>query len=996
MRSPNIVTLLLFLAVVVNGRQIASHHLATKHGNDIRDNMLTQKRISTMLLGHNHMLLRHSPMLLRHNPMLLGHKRLERGIFQSTTGPYHQYRPPLLLASSECAAIDKCSCTKDLTINRPKIDCKSQKLQEIPKFKLLNTVYFAIDLQWNLIKSVPNNSFANLKVNRIDLLENKIQNIDIDAFKGVEELLEELLISGNDLLSIPFSSIIKLRYLRRLALKHFTQQTPVGLNYLSFFPRLEALEFSDINKLQVNVSASDGVLPKLQHLELRNVYIQEIPLASLQFLTSLRALYIRHNDIPTLLGRSFERLTNLRDLDLSYNNINLINRDCFLQVSRSLNKLNLGTNSFTSSSLEALSSQQWPNLETLILSYNNGLRTMPGSVFQNMPDLRYLYMTGVGITTVSGSLLYGLQSLTSLDLSYNNIETIQDNSFAAVGESFELKLDNQFHFESGSKALTVSPNSFSGSQEKIYFLNLDNTPLAVSQFWNTLKTLTTIKEVLLQKTGLTDIPELAFENNKDLNKLDIRENSIKSLKLKTFKGLENSLSEIDISVNNLDTLSECIFQNFTKLQVINLRANPLHCDCRLVWLHQHLNKEVNFDNIYREEVMCASPAHLANKVLYQVPLNDLKCENLTPVSCSETGKPTTASPTTIGPVDNQLKLSIPNTSPNSITVYWSVRSMSGITGYKLEYFVPSDVHQTNEVNIHRDVTLHVIHKLRSGTFYTVCVTGEVNQAENAKLRDCRTIKTEDDANKSSGQNGNIDNDELGKSRQIMIGAIIASVAIIVLIAVGVCAVIKYRYKAKRMTELLALTSPVRQQPHVCGSREDMANFPYPAQNDYTEINPAQLAHYLAGSRSPRNLQRQFGFESLQDDSPYNTMNSCQRMRFRRKNPYENDDEEYVAETETQEESDEETPQIDEGVCFSNSEEILFKTDLAERHSAPSRLDGKSDRNSRPLPATPAEQGKTVPAKDKRRSNTMQQKKGKKKRNEKTNENISTVSKDNQN
>ena len=893
---------------------------------------------------------------------------------------------PKLEASSECAAITDCSCVLDVYTKLPKIDCNFLNLQTIPAFRTLDTVYDLIDLRSNRLSILQNNSFANLKVRKIDLRDNReLQSVELSAFKGQEVLLEELYISGGNNAPIPFASITRLTRLRRLVLQDLQQKGPDDLHNLALFPNLEALELTKIKNLNVNVMVLDGKLQKLQHLEVRECSLESIPAQILQQLTSLRALYIRQNIIQRVMRNSFEKLISLKNLDLSHNNMQLLDEEAFAQVSRTLTDLNLGSNNLDANSLSSLSSQRWPLLETLKLSYNDRLLYIDRTVFQNMNSLQYLSLDGISLSTVPSNLFQGLTQLISINLAYNNIRTIEPGAFSGISKNFELKLDYQFYYKKDAmKPLVLTPDAVKGLEDKLYYLNLEETAVVANKFWETMKTLTVIQEVLVKKTGLQTIPAHAFKNNKHLRIIDLRENNIQALDSNAFKGLNNSLTDIVLESNGITTVSECVFKNFTKLNIINLSNNPLHCDCKLLWLQKSLNKHTRIDNIYREQIICKSPTRLANRLLYKVPEQELVCDVPYVLDCSDQRISTAAPPTTTKgiPSDNRLKITVPSISTGSITVFWSLKNTNGITGYILEYYVPSNIRSAIKLNIHREDTFYVIQRLQSGTFYRVCVTAELNLIPDERLQDCMTVQTENGGSNSEGQtNNNNINDSIAESRQVMIGAIIAAVGVIVLVAVGICAVVKYRYKAKRLNPPLPI---VPLHHHMCGSREDMisggsyiggvsaGSF---CPNEYSEINPTQLAQYLAGSRSPRNLQRQFGFDTQLENSPYNSMNSHNHRQFRRRNPYENDNDIDV----------EGPPTEDEGVCFSNSEEILFKPELEERHSAPSRIaahdtatpDNK-DRNSRPLPATPLNQ--ETEATPSRRSNTMQVRKGKNKRN----------------
>ncbi|XP_052273916.1 slit homolog 3 protein-like [Dreissena polymorpha] len=872
------------------------------------------------------------------------------------------------LAVGQCAVKDQCDCVLDTYIQRPRIDCRYKSLQGIPKFILVSTVYADIDFSAsNHIRQLQNNSFANLKVERINLLNNEMNYIGETAFDGLEAYLKELFMEGNSKILIPYRSLTKLSNLTRLTLTGFQQLNPVENQVFDRFPNLIALTMMNIDKLSLEETTFKGKVPQLQYLELKNVYIRQIPVLTLRHTTSLKVLKIIENTIQAVYNHSFQNLINLQTLDLSHDQIASLEEQSFYVVSKTLKTLDLDSNHLQVASLKALSSQQWPNLDDLQMSYNADLKSIPDNTFKNMPKLKSLSLVGLGIQTVTSNLLYGLNNLKMLDLSSNNIQKIDNGAFQRVDEYFELKLEGQGAVSQTTIPLVLKPEAFQGLETKLYTLNLENTKLDENQFWSTIKHLRGLENLLLRKTGLKTIPPYAFQNNKKLSHLKLEENEINQLDKLSFKGLEESLRKIYLLTNNIKTISECVFMNFTQLSEIYLFENPLQCDCKLKWLRKFAIESSNPDSIFKEEIKCASPPSLVNRKLYEIPEVDLVCIDPVDDECASatTLMTTVTTKATSNPTSqpaNALKLSVGAATTNSITVFWSLKNMQGITGYKLWYFIPSDKQTQMSLNIHRDVTVYQITKLRSGTFYMICVMAEVNLNENSDLQACHTSQTDNDPLGPDPYN----EEQIAKNRQYMIAGIICAIVVLVLITAGICAVMKYRYKARRLNDLLTIATPGQMRSPAYSQENILANA---LPSDYSEISAGSLAKYLAEGRSPRNL-RQGLFVFNADENLYNTMNSINSRHLqKRKNPYENDDEEEDIEKVKHEPAVE---MKDESVNYRKEERSPIPS---ERHSAPSRLNATdllmTDCTLRPLPATPSKPKEQTT--NQRRSNTMQTK-----------------------
>ena len=852
--------------------------------------------------------------------------------------PLPVHEKGLTLESRQCPT-SRCHCQEDSQTKRPIINCRYQQLSQIPAFEAVDTVYYEITFSMdNHITEIPYLAFRNLKVERIDLLKNSLVSIFPGAFSGLEKHLKELLIEGNGNILPPYAKLTNLKKLRTLRLQKFQQNSIGHENEFGSFPELENLQIYNF----VTLSSIDGLafqnkLQNLKRLEIINSYLSSFPVQSLTHLTSLKELYLKDSKITTIYSRSFEQLHNLSELDISYNKITMLEEDAFVGVAKTLHSLDLTFNELEPESLAALSSKTWTKLQQLTLSYNNKLGTMPEKVFVSMPALQYLYLVQINLRQVSRNLFSGLKELRGLDLSWNKIETIEAGAFQHMSYLHELKLNKQYGSQThvpSDFAMRMSPYAFYGSEKSLSILNLEYTPVIAEQFWSIIRTLTNIETFKLSKTGLSSIPDFGFIYNTNLKEIELENNGIGTLTPDSFTGPTDTLQKVLLNSNHISSINNCVFQKHKQISAICLANNPLNCDCTIYWLYKFIAKtNHHFGPCFSQDYICATPQPYENQALTSLHLN-VTCSSHMPDNCIyknitiTTSTPATSETTTPleTPTDsthskvNELTLTIASRTLNSITIAWNIKYKSGVSGFILEYHATADKFVTT-INIHRDEFLYTIHNLRSGIFYSMCVTAEINQARDITASSCRTTQTDSSASETDKQSGNDvdETDDDKNARNILIGVILGSSVFIILVVTGVYLVIKYKIQ-KLKTIQLSLNHLDRRLAEEVGKVCTVSN-------EYTAM------------------------EEMKKAKRYHTIGETQRQR-RRKNDatYINDN----ATIEVNDEGTEPEPLEDE----SNNQECM-KQDLVLRHSAPSRLnavdllkDNNAKITSRPLPATP--------------------------------------------
>ncbi|XVF88742.1 hypothetical protein PTKIN_Ptkin19aG0075900 [Pterospermum kingtungense] len=315
-----------------------------------------------------------------------------------------------------------------------------------------------------------------------------------------------------------------------------------------------------------------SVLDNLEILDLSFNYLDDSILSSLSGLSSLQTLNLGSNQLKGSLDmQELNTLTNLRKLDLSYNNIESFHfsQDSERQLKlMNLEELDLSDNLFNVSILAQLSGLF--NLKSLNLRYNQ----------------------------LKGSIMKGLQvlkNLEELDFSYNELyEFLASNEIGSLRKLRVAKLEGVFVDRSVSLLEVV--NAFS-SVKTLYlghnYLNktistqelnlssnvqelfLDSSYLS-NDFFESVGVLTSLKKLILSNCGLAGtLPTKDWWALRKLEYLDPSNNAFEG----TFPSCLNNLTYLrilDVSHNHFEIPASFMsFANHSHLKFLFIDGNNL-------------------------------------------------------------------------------------------------------------------------------------------------------------------------------------------------------------------------------------------------------------------------------------------------------------------------------------------------------------------------------------------------------------------------------------
>ncbi len=206
---------------------------------------------------------------------------------------------------------------------------------------------------------------------------------------------------------------------------------------------------------------------KMQFSRTETTLLEPYAFSAMSFLTELS---IQSSKLSVLRQGSFDGLTSLTRLDLTFNN-QLLELEPFLF--RGLNRLH--TIRLNNNQLSELDPQLFTGLTSLqyLNLHDNQLLQLDGSLFAGLTNLRDLRLHNNQLTRLNSSTFDGfssLKNLPQLDLGNNNISEIDPSAFDGLTSLTHLFLDNN--------QISYLPPSVFDNLPSLDTLNLENNKIS--------------------------------------------------------------------------------------------------------------------------------------------------------------------------------------------------------------------------------------------------------------------------------------------------------------------------------------------------------------------------------------------------------------------------------------------------------------------------------------------------------------------------------------
>ena len=292
-----------------------------------------------------------------------------------------------------------------------------------------------LDLSYNIIQHLDSDIFRGLiNLNQIGLRGNKIEHLENALFSGLVNL-KKIFLEGNKikhLESALFSGLVNLEvlYLGGNGIEKLENALFSGLVNLKKIGLLG-------NKIKHLENALFSGLVNLEEIYLGGNGIENLENVLFSGLVNLKKIGLEGNKIKHLESALFRGLVNLEEIYLGRNGIDNLENALFSGL------VNLKVINFVRNKLQHFHSDMFlglPNLQKLNLGRNDGLQIPTDRNFIHSHSLSHLNISSCNIRSLSVETFANVSALEQIDLSYNNLRTVDINILRALPELSTLYL----------------------------------------------------------------------------------------------------------------------------------------------------------------------------------------------------------------------------------------------------------------------------------------------------------------------------------------------------------------------------------------------------------------------------------------------------------------------------------------------------------------------------------------------------------------------------
>ncbi|XP_017483008.1 PREDICTED: uncharacterized protein LOC108371901 isoform X2 [Rhagoletis zephyria] len=561
---------------------IASSSALSNHTNDISNSIMLSSSSATSSKERSKPMIPHPPPALKSSGKLFNKglpKRRKAGEISAIPvyDPTIEWKCPNVTSSRSlecgCDLPHTLRCTGDLH----GLTVLASNLRESP---------YTISLLDCSLRNVTFLSdakiFEGISLYGLVISSGEIKRVHKSAFLGIKGPLQALGLPANALLSVPWNSISTLTALERLDLSN--------------------------NKIKALGTSDFAGLSNLVYLELSNNQISSISQRTFMNLRKLEVLKLGGNrlgDYPTSL-KALTACYNLRQLDLSANNLNGPLTATTLPGLRNLESLELNRNLIKSIQNKAL--QNFSGLTSLSLRHNQ-IDVLQDHAFYGLGALENLDLSFNGIVAISSASLQHLTRLITLDLTHNFLRALTSDLITPLPSLQVLRL-------AGNDISIVAKNALDGARE-LKSLSMQDNPLScdctIRSFaeWlqvakiqsSDLMSATCVTPPRLEGAPLIQVPLETLNCEMDNVEKD-NANIIEQLEAITRQNHTTHIKDLSEEI----VLHELHFSadyGLILTWILNLSKNDYMCDAIFVYKEENIN-EILIDN---------SPIHCESKVL---------------------------------------------------------------------------------------------------------------------------------------------------------------------------------------------------------------------------------------------------------------------------------------------------------------------------------------------------------------------------------------------
>ncbi|XP_041958708.1 slit homolog 2 protein isoform X2 [Alosa sapidissima] len=375
-----------------------------------------------------------------------------------------------------------------------------------------------------------------------------------------------------------------------------------------------------LNNNEFTVLEATGIFKKLPHLRkinLSNNKITDIEEGTFEGATGVNELILTTNRLENVHFRMLKGLSGLRTLMLRSNKISCVSNSSFTGLS-SVRLLSLYDNQITSMSPGAFDTLH--SLSTLNLLAN------PFSCNCHLAWLgEWLRKKRIVTGNPRCQTPYFLKEIPIQDVAIQDFACEDGNDENSCSPLMRCPaectcLDTVVRCS--NKGLKILPKGIPKEVTELYLdgNQFTQVPLELSNY----KHLTLID---LSNNQISTLSNHSFSNMSELLTLILSYNRLRCIPAKAFDGLK-SLRLLSLHGNDIAVIPEGAFKDLASLSHLALGANPLYCDCNMQWLSDWVKSGYKEPGIAR----CAGPGDMTDKLLLTTPSKKFTCQGPVDVS----------------------------------------------------------------------------------------------------------------------------------------------------------------------------------------------------------------------------------------------------------------------------------------------------------------------------------------------------------------------------
>uniref|UniRef100_A0A1I8NBG2 Leucine rich repeat protein n=1 Tax=Musca domestica TaxID=7370 RepID=A0A1I8NBG2_MUSDO len=291
-------------------------------------------------------------------------------------------------------------------------------------------------------------------------------------------------------------------------------------------------------------------MPAIQALVVQNSALRRVPTRLLEVMPNLQKLLLLSCGLNNLYEKDFIDVKRLKILTLEGNSIFSMAKNVFQPLGGSLEELQLRSNRIHIVNRQAFGGLK--NLKFLDISYNN-IISLQGGLFEDLINLEHLDVSHNDVEAIDANTFGKNSKLTSLNLSDNKFSVFEPNSLSHFGHLHLVDLSNTLLEDFHIQSVDVLQISNSGLKN----CNINGGVLRLLAANNSLSGLKITQKLVVQE-------------------IDIQGNYFETLD--DFQGMVN-LQQLDVSHNHINRLisqrSTSIYLQLPNLECLNLAHNRL-------------------------------------------------------------------------------------------------------------------------------------------------------------------------------------------------------------------------------------------------------------------------------------------------------------------------------------------------------------------------------------------------------------------------------------